>query len=73
MENRTIIFILAALVVFLFWKNNEQNEDIKYLKETVYMQNEAILSQGKLLSVYKFYYNNDNPIFYKNNDTQRTH
>tara|TARA_B000000557_G_scaffold264725_1_gene271292 strand:+ start:4005 stop:4226 length:222 start_codon:yes stop_codon:yes gene_type:complete len=73
MENKAIIFSLLALAIFLLWKNDQQHKDIEYLRETIFMQNEAITSQQKLLALYKFYYTDNNPISYQNNDIKRTH
>jgi len=56
MDNKFFIFSLIILLVFLLWKTHQQSKEIDYLKETIYMQNQAIESQRNLMSIYQFYY-----------------
>lgn len=46
--------LLIIAVVFLFlWDYHSKSEEINSLKQTIFIQNEAIISQNFLLELYK--------------------
>ena len=65
MQDSFFKVVLILLACFVTWKFYEQSERIKYLEETIYIQNEAIERQNLLIQYQKYYFN-----FIERNRTQ---
>lgn len=53
MKEKVKILLIASVILLFLWDYHSKSEEIVSLKETIYTQNEAIISQNFLLRLYE--------------------